>query len=300
MKMSKIQKPWTEKEDAFLTEHVGALTLSELSNELNRTIHSINGRIGRLGLRNTEGNRLRSYWTPEEDDYLRKHHNRHGQTEIARVLGRTKNSVKSRIRVLALDRPTQARRWTLDEDDFLLHHYGVKPFAYIARKLNRSEDAIESRLVRLQAGGAVEHTGYLEISQMAAALGVDYKTVYEWSRKQGMPIKKAYSKKRQFLLIDIELFWQWAKDNKQFINFSKIEEGVLLPEPEWVGQQRKEDYHNIPSRTNENWDDEQDAILWRMYYGEGMTQKEIGLALKRSRSSVQKRLGRIREMKMAN
>lgn len=293
--MTKRNQLWTPAEDAKLRNAIGHMTLQQLSEHLNRSTHSINNRINRLKLRTQEGNRLRTYWTEEEDAVLRKYINKKNITEIARTLGRTKSSVNSRINVLQLERASTAKRWTLDEDDFLIYHYGHKPFSYIARKLNRSEASIESRVARLKLGAAKEATGYFEMGELANALNVDYKTVYEWARKKDLPIEKTYAKRRHLLMIDVAKFWKWADENRSMLNFAKISPGVLLPEPDWLEGERKKDHELLPAHSNTYWTEEQDRILWRMYYGDCMSQRQIAAALKRSTSAVQKRLARIRQ-----
>ncbi|MDY0943851.1 hypothetical protein [Priestia megaterium] len=72
----------------------------------------------------------------------------------------------------------------------------------------------------------------------------------------------------------------------------------LVPEPAWVDKQRDIDYLTRPRNENNKWNDEEDARLRRMFYGEGRTQKEIGELMGRSARGIQKRLDRLRKTKV--
>lgn len=187
------------------------------------------------------------------------------------------------------------KRWTEDELEYLEEKVGKIKLSAIAKTLDRSLNAVELKAKRLGLSGTKYESGKLTANELAQALNVDLKVVTRWVAKKGLKAaKRATREKAKFILIDVQNFWKWAKDNKDKINFSKIEPYQLLPEPDWVEEERKKDYHAIPKRTAQKWTDEEDKQMILMIKG-GYTQQQIGEALKRSDVSVQRRLSRLKE-----
>lgn len=187
------------------------------------------------------------------------------------------------------------RRWTKEEDDFLKERVGNLSFSAIANRLDRTVDAIEVRVRRLGIDNTKLESGKLTANELARALNVDNHTVYRWINEHRLKaVRRVTRQSTKFNLISVDDFWKWAKKNKEKINFYKIAPLSLLPEPDWVEEERKKDYHSIPKRQAAKWTEYEDKRLLEMTKG-GYTQKEIGKALGRSENSVQRRLSRLRE-----
>ena len=293
--MAKNQKPFTEEEDQYLRNHYGKKTIKELCEDLNRTKHSVNNRIARLDLR--KETRIRSYWTEEEDSFLKEHVSSMTMKEIAEELGKTSNSVNSRIRTLGLREEPICRRWTEEEDEFILKYYGIRPVEWLSCKLKRTSEAIESRMTKISCGGARGNTQYITSYELAREVGVDVHTVYRWVENHQLKNETIKTNNAEFMAFDVVVFWKWAENNKELINFNKIEKNALLPEPAWVDEQRKLDFYNRPQKEKQVWTKEEDERLWHLFYQQGMTQKEIGELMGRSTNGIQRRLSRIRKQK---
>ena len=293
--MAKNQKPFTEEEDQFLRDHYGTKTIKQLCEEMERSTHSINNRIRRLGLR--EAVRIRSPWTEEEDAYLREYFNKQSAKEIGAHLGRTPNSVSSRIRILDLRLEPICRKWTENEDEYLMKNYGVRKLSAIAKKLGRTMESVEKRIGRLGLGGVRTHIANFTSYELAAALGVDPTTIYRWAEQQELPYKMIQKEEVQIMTIEVNSFWKWASSHKELLNFNRIEKGVLVPEPAWVHEQRKIDFEQRPQQEGRPWTTEEDERLWTLFYQHGLTQKEIGKLIGRSENGVQRRLTRIRQQR---
>lgn len=190
------------------------------------------------------------------------------------------------------------RIWTDEEDEYLLNCYGSAPLKHISESLQRTVKALESRLNRLGVYGAKANTTNITVYELAEGLQVDAHTVYNWIKNNKMPYKKMVAKTREFMLIDVLIFWRWVEQNRGLINFYKVPKNSLVPEPAWVDKQRDIDYLTRPRNENNKWNDEEDARLRRMFYGEGRTQKEIGELMGRSARGIQKRLDRLRKTKV--
>ncbi|MCI2256054.1 helix-turn-helix domain-containing protein [Domibacillus sp. PGB-M46] len=183
------------------------------------------------------------------------------------------------------------KRWTEKDLYFLQKRVGNCSLSAIARQLDRSETAVSLKLKRMGLGNTKHATGLLTGSELAKALNVDRKTVYNWVQFYGLEaISRITCCERKFHLIDVHSFWNWAKHNQQKIDFSLIEKHALPPEPDWVEEAR-----NTPAgktiKTYTRWTTKEVELLlkWRE---DGWSFDEIGKKLNRSRISVERRYAR--------
>lgn len=190
------------------------------------------------------------------------------------------------------------KRWTTEEVNFLKTWYGNKPIPWIASKLDRPDGSVQRKIERMKLPKTTDAAGKITVYQLAKALNVDNHTVYLWIEKREMPHeKKIVGYEKEFILINVKWFWNWAKKNQSLINFSKIEKNVLLPEPSWIDEARKSDAATIPKKTQHLWTEEEDKRIWYLFYKRGYTQEKIGEEMNRSRRAVQKRLSVLRDRK---
>ncbi|MED3865072.1 helix-turn-helix domain-containing protein [Priestia megaterium] len=250
--MSKNQKLWTKEEGLFLKKQYGQMTFQRIGEHLNRSKESVNKRIIRLNLRNEE-NCLHKKWTTEQDTFLKENIDIMNNREIGTHLGKSPSSVATRIKILKLTRRETLRRWTEQEDEYLINYYGSKSLECISRRLQRSMAALESRLNRLGVYGVRTYTGNITVYELAKCLKVDVHTIYKWIQKKELPHKVTRAKTRKFVGIEVSAFWKWAEQNKNLLNFSKIPTNTLVPEPDWVKEQRTYDYYNRPKYEKKQW-----------------------------------------------
>jgi hypothetical protein len=95
--------------------------------------------------------------------------------------------------------------------------------------------------------------GTLTFGELSRYLGVDRKTVQGWAERHGLPYTSKVTRKlKYYYFVDNNDFWNWGSENKEKINFSRIEENAILPEPDWV---RKENYYNssFKKRVYKTW-----------------------------------------------
>lgn len=83
-------------------------------------------------------------WSQEEDDFLRANYKTLGAKRVGKSLGRSKDSVRARVRTLKAA-PRRIRRWTPEEYDFLEEHYETRGLKYVSEQLGRSESTVYSR-----------------------------------------------------------------------------------------------------------------------------------------------------------
>jgi len=97
-------------------------------------------------------------WTEEEIEFLKENYNKMLYRDIAKILGRTVNSVRSKALKLGLTK-REASEWSDEEIEYLKRNYHVKPLSEIIRKLQRSEKSIIHKAQRLGLSSPKEPNG---------------------------------------------------------------------------------------------------------------------------------------------
>lgn len=184
------------------------------------------------------------------------------------------------------------RRWTKDEIEYLKNHWGEKSIPAIAKKLNRSVDAVKLKAQRLGLARHIHSGEYITLNQLMQALGrgnVNSYTLISWVKKRGFPVRTKKSINRKYRVVCLDEFWEWAEKNRTFIDFSKVPQGILGKEPEWVAEQRKADelfamYKKTP------WTKEEDALLKAMLNSYRYSYRDISIRLKRTEGAIKRRI----------
>ncbi|MCC5422474.1 hypothetical protein [Clostridium botulinum] len=211
-------------------------------------------------------------------------------------VGEKLNINQSKVSYLMKKYNIKARNsiWTQEEEEYLQRRYGKTTLKRIAKKLGRSENAIEIKAGRLGLSSALEATGELTAAEIAKIFKIDAHVVVDkWIKDKGLKAQyKAVKFTRKFWRIKIEDFWKWAKDNKEIINFFKLERNILGKEPSWVDIERKKDFKEKPKRQHQFWNELEDRKLKNLWKS-SKSIKEIAEILNRSSSSVRHRSKRL-------
>lgn len=188
----------------------------------------------------------------------------------------------------------KGRYWTKEEDEYILEKAGkVKPQT-IADKLDRSFGAVECRMYKLGVSNAKLASGKITANELAKILGVDPKQIYNWTKKFGLKAEyRIVRKTTKYYLIDSVDFWEWADNNRFRLNISRIEPKVLMPEPDWVEEQRRKDFYEVPKRRHARWTKEEDAKLINLFHLD-MSKSDMAKDLKRSESAIERRISTLR------
>ncbi|EKO1912211.1 hypothetical protein PZQ55_001249 [Clostridium botulinum] len=211
-------------------------------------------------------------------------------------VGETLNINQSKVSYLMKKYNIKSRNsvWSQEEEEYLQRRYGKTTLKRIAKKLGRSENAIEIKAGRLGLSSALEATGELTAAEIAKVFKIDAHVVVDkWIKNKALKAQyKAVRCKRKFWRIKTEDFWKWAKDNKEIINFSKLERNILGKEPSWVDLERKKDFKEKPKRQHQFWNELEDRRLKNMWKS-NLSLKEIAERLNRSCSSIRHRSKRL-------
>lgn len=188
----------------------------------------------------------------------------------------------------------KGRYWTKEEDEYILEKAGKLKPQTMADKLDRSFAAVECRMYFLGVSNAKRTTGKLTAHELSNILGVDAKQIYNWIKKFGLKSEyRVVREKAKFHLIDPVDFWKWADENRFRLNFSNIEPKSIMPEPGWVEEQRKVDFHDVPKRRHARWTKEEDSRLINLFRLD-MSKSDMAKDLKRAESAIQRRISTLK------
>lgn len=137
-----------------------------------------------------------------------------------------------------------SRQWTEKEEAYLLKKYLSQPVKKTADILGRTEHSVKRKAANM---GLNHYADQMGAKTVANCFRSDVSVVIRWIEKFGLPAKRIVYDHMTRYLIDGEVFWKWAKDHKEIINWSKYERGSLPPEPDWVTE-CKMNYKTVNSR----------------------------------------------------
>ncbi|MEK4668040.1 DNA-binding protein [Niallia sp. FSL R7-0271] len=179
--------------------------------------------------------------------------------------------------------------WRAEEIKLLQTLVGQRSVTAIAKELGRTPGAVSNKLSRLGLGATRKQTGMLTARELANKLGVTTKTVVSWEEYGLKTVTRVTRYKKQFILIKMKNFWEWAEQNKSLIDFTKLSKKDFSTLPEWVSGNIK------AARTSVRYRHWTTSELKRLHVliEKGLTYKQISKLLNRSESSVEKRYSRL-------
>jgi len=192
------------------------------------------------------------------------------------------------------------KNWTKEHEDLLLESYGATTVKWIADRLGRTEASVKQKMQLLTGSYDMSVSGgMLPPSEVALALGVDYRTLMYWISNHSFPAKRLHEDKNEDksyrYFIDPSKAWKWIKKNKERVSFVHYKNGILLPEPDWLDEEIIKANKNILKRPT-NWTQGEDDAAWFWYQG-GMGYRQIATRLRRPESGTQRRLTTIKKNK---
>ena len=183
------------------------------------------------------------------------------------------------------------KRWTTEEVKFLSENWGKLSVPVLAKNLGRTEIAILIKRDRLGLGAFLAADEFISLYKLCKCLKISYngetKNVFA---KRGLNIKCKKVHKNRFLLVSVDDFWKFAEQNKEFIDFSRIEPLIFGKEPEWVAEARKADFLYKHKKTK--WT-AADISRLKLYLEKGYTYRQISIELNRTEHAVKKRINKL-------
>lgn len=186
------------------------------------------------------------------------------------------------------------KNWTKQEEEYLAENWGTLSVATIAKNLGRSENAIVVRKCRLGLGAFLDNGEYVTWNQFQIAYcGSSSSGTYRmtsWVKNRNFPIHTKRVNKNSFKIVYLEEWWEWAEKNKDFLDFSNMEENILGKEPEWVKEKRKNDIENKRKIINTPWTNAEDDKLRFLVSKHKYTYDDLSRMLRRTNGAIQRRL----------
>jgi hypothetical protein len=186
----------------------------------------------------------------------------------------------------------QGKNWTEQDSDYLKDNWGSKSIDAICKALKRNKNAVMIKVCRLGLGPFLESGEYVTFNQLLIALGVasySYKPT-SWIKNKGFPVKMKKVGKCRWRVVYITDFWKWAKENRSFIDWSKVEKNILGKEPAWVDDIRKISQKRSLAVRQTPWTPEEDQILKSLLNEFKYTCFEIAVRLHRTEGAVMRRI----------
>ena len=189
--------------------------------------------------------------------------------------------------------PLGKYKWTEEDELYLQENWGIKSIPTIAKNLQRTENAVIIRAHRLGLGSVLMGGDYITLNQLLIAVvgtnsGYGYK-IKSWVKNRGLPVHTKKVNKNSFKVVYLDEFWEWARDNRSFIDFSKMEPLILGEEPEWVAEQRKKDFAAYAIQRKDPWTPLEDQRLLHLLEQHRYGYKEMSELLHRSAGAIQRR-----------
>lgn len=183
--------------------------------------------------------------------------------------------------------------YSMADLDYLQDNLGKESIKTIARKLGKSPRNLDNYRRSKGLPSSRQSVDGVSVTEFAAAVGRCAESIYDWVGNLKLPVKKfpigATGRKEVF--IDLNKFWDWAKKHRYFLDFSKIEKGILGKEPDWVRDQRILDSTDWGKKGwDRPWTKEEDTKLKNLLSTHKYTYRQLSDALRRTELSIQNRL----------
>lgn len=181
------------------------------------------------------------------------------------------------------------RTWTGEEDNKIMEMVGVYNYDTIGIAVGRSERAVQHRLLILDTEDKTLLTGMMTAADLGRLVKRDKSYIIKLIREHGLPATqpnlrfKTKEEKTFRWMIDPDKFWKWAEQNRDKLNFHQIDAGSILPEPNWVEEQRRIDFQKPVTRKRWTEEDKKRAIE---LLDQGYTRVEVAKVFNRSTSSI--------------
>jgi hypothetical protein len=186
------------------------------------------------------------------------------------------------------------KHWTQKEMEYLSENWGTIPVRNLAKSLNRTINAIIVRKQRMGLGAYLNSGEYVTLNQIVQAVtgsktNYSYKTI-SWVKERGLPIRNKRNNRCTFRIVYLDDFWEWAEQNRAFLDFSKMEPFILGEEPDWVPEQRKKDFYSNSLQKKDPWLPIEDSRLIALLKLHRYGYAELSEMLRRSSGAIQRRI----------
>lgn len=229
-------------------------------------------------------------WTPTEEEYICDHWRSQSDAEMAKALGRSEGTVRTKRRQL---RCSPQKTWTPEDEEYLREAWGRVSIPGIAKHLDRTVNAVKVHVARLGLGAVLANGDYVTFNQLMLTL-TDNSQSYSyqmksWVDNRGLPVHTQRVAQCTWRVVYLDEFWAWAEQHRSFIDFSKLEPLALGKEPDWVPEQRRKDFQAFALQRKDPWTPDEDNQLIRLLKLHKYGYAELSEKLRRSEGAIVRR-----------
>ena len=190
---------------------------------------------------------------------------------------------------------TQRKKWTDADIMYLKEKWGNVSLDSICKNLNRTANAVKLKAQRIGLPAFLQNGEFITFNALYRELTGHNASSYQmisWVENREFPLHYKKVEKQKFRIVYLDEFWDWAKNNQDFLDFSKMEENALGAEPAWVKVKRKKDTAKQVDIQNNNdpWTKNDDDRLKHYLSLQRYTLKEISVKLNRTNGAILKRI----------
>lgn len=229
-------------------------------------------------------------WSEKDLKYLKENWGVVPPMDMEDILNRKSATISAKA--LRMGLTPYKKQWTAKELNYLKDNWGVTPLSKMEKKLKKSLKAIRAKASKEGLGIYLQASSTVSISDLSAIIGKTVTAIHEWIAVKNFPVEKIIIKTKECYVIEPEKFWEWAEENQNVVDLSKIEDGILGPEPDWAKKKRMFDYQkkNIVPRKGCSWTKEEDERLVNLIESMKYTYKDISKIMGRSDYSISNRI----------
>lgn len=144
---------WSKKDLDYLRKHHGSMLMKDIARKVGRKPATVVAMAKSLGLSGGAYIRTR-HWSEKDIALLRRLYPKKMLSEIAKEMGRTEKSVRSKAKKLKLHETEVSKYkrdalWTAEQDKRLRKLYGTMTYEEMAPLIGRDKDSLSRRAIKL-------------------------------------------------------------------------------------------------------------------------------------------------------
>lgn len=220
------------------------------------------------------------------------------QREIAKILNVSQSTVRNFIKKYEIYKQGEKNKfnnnvWKDNQIDYLITNYGRMSYEEISncKIMQKTADAVRQYAQTvLKLGDPKHYDEYLTKTTILRKINISYALMNKYISEYGLKAdKRKIAFKREYTLIKISDFWEWAEKHQDIILWNKFSEGALGIEPKWTIEARRNFRKNKKENHGIIFTNEDDKYIMSAYKA-GISIKKIADTLKREECSINRRI----------
>jgi len=280
--MSRSKRIFTEEEINYIITNWGKESPHRMKKRFGCTWEAVCKVAESHGLELPTSNK----WTEEEIKKLKELSDKYHYTEIAKIMGKSENTICLKARKLEITLIQDRRKWSQEEEILLSDLWGTKSIEYIARKMKRTVFSLKVKAVHLGLGPMIKNNyDLLTISDISDLLNVSRDRITTTWVTLGLNLKQTkLSKNKSYYTITWKDLMDFLEKNQNEWDSRNVEKNMLGIEPEWLQEKRKRDI-DINPLWYRRWTEEEIQKV-ELLFKNGKSYKEISDIMERSEWSI--------------